>query len=125
MPRNRFVIPETVRLDLSEGDWVEVKSRLSYGEQQRLAGGALRTRRSLVGTGNEDFELSVDMEAYDVLRLSTWIADWSFCNSAGKQVPVSPEAIAALDPDTAAEIDEALSAHMREMQKKGGTSGRT
>ena len=50
MGKNRFVTPDTARVELSDGDWIEIKERLTYGEQQRLAGGAL-TRMSGSGDG--------------------------------------------------------------------------
>ena len=37
MSRNRFVKPETVRLPLSDEDWIDVKRSLTYGEAKRAA----------------------------------------------------------------------------------------
>lgn len=113
MPRNRFIEPKTVRLEISDGDWIEVKERLSYGEQQRLASGAFDKVSKL---GQNEAEFSMDMERYNVLRLQTWIVDWSFVDARGKQVRVTPQAIAALDPDTVAEIDAALTAHIESLE---------
>lgn len=118
MSRNRFVLPETVRLELSDGDWIEVKKRLTYGEQQRLAGGALRPKLT-----DGEIDISLDLETHSVLRLSTWLVDWSFCDFRGKQVPVSGDAITSLDPDTVEEIEDVLTAHIRtleEEKKRGG-----
>ena len=46
MAKFRFIKPDTTRLQLSEGDWIEVKKILTYGEQQRLSGAALTTIKS-------------------------------------------------------------------------------
>jgi hypothetical protein len=35
-----FVEPDTVRKELSDGQWIEIKTRLTYGEQKRLETGA-------------------------------------------------------------------------------------
>jgi len=113
MARNRFVLPETVRLELSDGDWIEVKKRLTYGEQQRLAGGALRPKLT-----DGEIDISLDLETHSILRLSTWIVDWSFCNFQGKQIKVSKEAIASSDPDSIEEIEEALTAHIKALAEE-------
>ena len=113
MSRNRFVLPETVRLELSDGDWIEAKKRLTYGEQQRLAGGALRPK--LI---DGEIDISLDLETHSILRLSTWIIDWSFCDGKGKQVEVSGDAIASLDPDTVDEIEAVLTTHIRSLEEE-------
>lgn len=113
MSRNRFVLPETVRLELSEGDWIEVKKRLTYGEQQRLAGGALKPKLT-----DGEIDISLDLETHSILRLSTWIVDWSFCDTKGKQVEVDRDAIASMDPDTAEEIEDALTAHIETLEEE-------
>lgn len=98
--KNRFVTPNTVRLELSDDDWIEIKERLTYGEQQALGNSAL------VGTRAGGFE--VDFARVPQIRMATWITDWSFANADGKSIPVSPAAIANLDPETAEEIISAL-----------------
>ncbi len=125
MARNRFVQPETVRLPLSEGDWILVKKRLTYGEEQRLAAAALG-KVSRLDRG--DAEVSLDMERFAVERLEIWIVDWSFwrhspeCEDSGHCTPdcqpvrFCRDAIAHLDPDTVEEIDAALERHIQEME---------
>jgi len=111
--RNRFVTPETARLELSDGDWIEVKERLTYGEQQRLAGGALRPKLT-----DGEIDISLDLETHSILRLSTWIVDWSFCDAKDKQVEVSRDAIASLDPATVDEIEKVLTTHIVALEEK-------
>lgn len=107
MGRNRFVTPETVTLELSDGDWIEVKERLTYGEHKGLTASAL----SRTGVLGKDMGVDIDFQAYELSRLEMWLVDWSLCDAAGKRVPVSREAISALDVDTAEEIEEALKQH--------------
>ena len=114
MSKNRFVVPNTVRVELSEGDWIELKDRLTYGEQQRLASAAL-TRMSNAGAG-EDAGIDLDFEKHSLMRMQTWLVDWSFLGANGKPVSVTRAAIAALDPDTAAEIDAAITAHIEALE---------
>lgn len=122
MARNRFVSLATVRKELSDGDWVEFKERLSYGEQQRLAGGALGRA---TGMFEGKPEVALDMAHYQIKRFAIWIVDWSFVDAKGKRVPVSEDAIANLDPDTAQEIDDALTDYIEAMdaEKKAMKAG--
>lgn len=115
--RNRFVSPEIKRLDLSEGDWVEIKARLSYREEQELAGAMIRATR---GDGDER-EVSVNVARYAILKLITYLQEWSFRDEQDKPVPLSPSAIENLDPDTAEEIDEAINAHVEALKASKAT----
>ena len=112
MARNRFVIPNSVRVELTDGDWVELKERLTYGEQQRLASSAL-TRMTNAGP---DAGIDLDFEKHSLMRMETWLVDWSFLGANGKPVTISRSAISALDPDTAAEIDAAITKHIEELE---------
>jgi hypothetical protein len=112
MSRNRFVVPSTVKVDLSEGDWIELKERLTYGEQQRLASSAL----SRMTNAGADAGIDLDFEKHSLMRMETWVVDWSFVGPNGKPVEITRRAISALDPDTAAEIDAAITAHIEALE---------
>lgn len=110
----RFVTPETVRLELSEGDWIEVKERLNLWEREQLTGtgmGGLRT--------SEDGSPQIGLQyaRYVIQKLETWLVDWSFVDGDGKRVEISRDALRNLDPDTADEIDDALDAHIAAMEE--------
>jgi hypothetical protein len=109
MPRSRFVTPNTVQLDLSDGDWVKVKERLNNEE-------TLRVNNVFEGYRNGD-ELAVDFAKQSLVRLHTWIVDWSFRDENGRVVPVSWDAIRNLDPDTATEIHEAINKHVKALEE--------
>jgi hypothetical protein len=116
MPRrNRFVQPNTVRLDLSDGDWVETKERLTYAESQKLYSAFVRSMRD--GGADAD-EMGVDLARFALLRMETWLTDWSFRDDQDKPVPLSRAAIENLDPDTAKEIDVAINAYLTERDAK-------
>jgi hypothetical protein len=95
-------------VDLSDGDWIEIKERLTYGEERRLAGGAMHR---VSGTDEKNAGVDLDFELFSLRKMETWLADWSFIGKNGKQIPVSRSAIATLDSATAREIDEAITAH--------------
>jgi len=123
MGRARFVAPETVRLDLSDGDYVEVKRRLTYGDRQQLQTAALASLQDRGELGSE--RISLDWARAQARRLEIYLVDWSFRDERGKRVAVSPEAIASLDPDTADEIHAALDKYLeqQEGEKKVVTTG--
>jgi hypothetical protein len=120
--RDRFASGAGQRLDLSEGDWVLVHAELTYGQQRRLAAAALT---GIDEAATEGRRLRVDLAAYDLERLVTWVMDWSFRDSDGDRVAVSREAIEALHPDTAGELNAALDAHIEGLEAKKGPSSPT
>lgn len=110
--RPRFASGAAVKLPLSAGDWVLVRAELTYGQQRRLAGAGLSGVPEALAEQGQGHSLSVDLAAYDLERLAVWLLDWSFTDSDGDRVLVSREAIEQLHPDTAAELNAALDAHI-------------
>lgn len=113
--RARFSSGAAVKLPLSEGDWVLVRQELSYGQQRRLAASGLTGIDQAAAEGER---LRVDLAAYDIERLVLWVMDWSLVDDDGDRVTVSREAIEALHPDTAAEINAVLDAHIEALEGK-------
>jgi hypothetical protein len=119
--RDRFASGAQVRLELSDGDWVSVRQELSYGQQRRLAASGLTGFDQAAAAGER---LRVDLAAYDIERLVLWLLDWSLEDADGDHVVVSREAVEALHPDTAAEINAALDRHIEGQEaKKAPTPG--
>ena len=119
--RDRFASGAAVRLELSDGDWVLVHAELTYGQQRRLATAGLSGVPDALAAHGQGQRLSLDLASYDIERLATWVMDWSFVDGDGQHVVVSREAIEALDPDTAAEIQAALDAHVEAAEAKKAT----
>lgn len=103
MPRCRFVQPSIVRLPISEGDWIDVKRDLSYGEEREM----FAAMRSETATG----ELRVDARLVGPARLLAYLLAWSFTGPDGQPVEVSAGAIDQLDRGTAAELFVVLDTH--------------
>jgi len=95
---------DTTRLDLTEGDWIEVKHELSYGERQMLMATAYKMR------GDKE-PVEIDWSSLNLKDLELWIVDWSFKDDDGKSVEVNGDSIRALAIDTAMEIETALKEH--------------
>lgn len=118
MARYRFVRPEVVKLDLSDGDWLEAKRSLSYAEAQKLSAAGLTSYKT--GDDQDGGAIGIDWARVNIARILTWVTDWSFRDEADKPVPFGADAVANLDPDAATEILEALDAHIEatEAEKK-------
>ena len=116
--RSRFASGAAVRLALSDGDWVLVRAELTYGQQRRLAAAGVTGVPDALAAQGQGQRLSMDLAAFDIERLCTWVMDWSFTDEEGVRVDVSREAIEALHPDAAAEIQAALDAHIEALEAK-------
>lgn len=128
MPRNRFVSPETLKLPLTDDDWLLVKKRLNYSEELRLqtAGITGVDARALAGQNGSleaprEHEARINWEAHALERIALYVVDWSFVDETGKQRKLTREAIKALDLDTAQEIADALDAHIAAMEAEKAT----
>ncbi len=111
----RFVTPESVRLDLTDGAWIEVKKDLTVGEEKRY-------RASGLG-GMGGGAVGVDWEAMAFSRADAYLVDWSAKDAKGKDIKLTPQAIRDLDVESFNEIDAAIMAHIgrRTEEKKAPT----
>lgn len=122
---SRFASGAAEKLPLSDGDFVLVRRELSYAQQRRLAASGLSgVPQALVEQGQGQ-ELSVDLAAFDIEKLVTWLLDWSFTDDDGQHVVVSRQSIEALTPETAEEIHRALSAYIADADAKKVRAGST
>lgn len=112
MARQVFVKPQQVRLELSEGDWIMVHRRLSFGEQEAMQARCMEQVEMVDAEGKPQLRARINIAKYKVERMVGWMSDWSFADDEGNAVDVSREAIESLDPDIAGEIDAALDAHL-------------
>lgn len=111
MGRCRVVQPEMVRLELSDGDWLDVKKDLSHGD--RKAGG-----KSVITEVKADGWMRTDFDAATYAQIVAYVVDWSLVDPAGNKLPVStPQQIIAsletVDEDTVDEISEVLDKHAK------------
>jgi hypothetical protein len=119
---SRIVQPETIKLSLSDGDWLLVKRRLNAGEQRQI----LKRGMKVVNGSME-----IDPLAGGVAKITTYLLDWSLTDPAGKVIAIRDQpaavieaALDSLDPDSYGEILKAIETHEtamkveREAQKK-------
>lgn len=73
--RPRVILPSTERVELSDGDWIELRKELSYGESLELSNAAR------LDNGQ------IDLKDYYLVRASLYLTDWSFTDEQGKVIP--------------------------------------
>ena len=105
--------PDTVKLDISQGDWLLVKRHLTAGEQRAMFAGMMR----------EDGE-GIDRVKVGFSKILTYLLDWSFEDFDGKPLVIAgqPEnvvsaALNGIDGDAFSDVLAAIEAHMDAMEK--------
>lgn len=104
MARSRFVDQSTTRLDLSDGDWIEVRNVLGAGAQKRLEVSPLKSVQKNVGQLGSGME--VDFSEYSFARTLAYVVAWSL------PIAFSRDALEQLLPDDYREIENAITAHV-------------
>lgn len=101
----RFVQPDVVRLDLSDGDWLDVRKELSNGEVRRAMAKTIKSLRP-------DGQIEPDLEMLGRAEIASYIVDWSFVDASDKRVSFSDAALDNLTQDAYTEIEKAVRAHI-------------
>lgn len=119
---SRFVKPETVRIAISEGDWIDVKKELSVGERKRMQAAAFQSVSNVPGITTDvedaDPKLNIDWGSLSIARVCEYLVAWSFVDDDGKGVAISRSSVEALNEETFDEIDDAIKSHQDVMAKK-------
>lgn len=108
--RCRFVQPEIVRLDLSDGEWVDVKRRLNIGETRRAQSSVVKSIRA-------DGRMEPNLEMLGKAQVMAYLVEWSLRDAQGRVVPITTDtqkaaALDLLDEATFAELVTAVEAHI-------------
>lgn len=105
--RTRMRRPETVKLEISDGDWLLVKKHLTAGEHRTMLAGMLREDRN-----------GVNPVKVGVTRIQAYLLDWSITDADGQQVVIRDQpaavlagALDAIDVETFKEILKAIEDH--------------
>jgi hypothetical protein len=118
MPRPRVISPENRNLkhvELDEGDWIKLKTKLEYGEASDLYDA---TYRSNVGTGERNTQRVMNMGRFNIDRILLYMHSWSFMDDKNQPVPVSADSIRRLDTETTDQIHDAINAIETENSRK-------
>ena len=91
---------EVDRVELGEGDWADIKPRMTYGDQQKVTGHYIKLQ-SRLSKGSADADLSVELESGQLALLEANVLAWSLTGKDGQPLPVTKENLRALWPDVA------------------------
>jgi len=87
------------RFTLNKDAWVDLKRKMSYGDQQKLSGSMIK----LIGSEiKPTFE--TDLSNAGILTLRLNIKAWNLAGSDGKIMPITEATIAKLEPSIAERI---------------------
>lgn len=105
MGRIRFVKPETERLSLSDGDWIEVKKDLNTGELKKLEAAG---HKPPVELASGRVINPLDWERHELERAMVFLTGWSFKGFDDKPVELTMDALKSLEPPDFEEINKAI-----------------
>lgn len=114
MGRCRFVKPETETLSISEGEWIEVKKRLTVGESRKA-------QALLIKEVRQDGRMTPDLEMVGKAQVLAYLVEWSLKDHEGRRSAIDTDAKKAaaldqLDDETFEEISTALEKHIAAME---------
>jgi hypothetical protein len=109
--KQRFIQPGTARLDLSDGDWIEVKVELDYGEQQQLRIASMQPLAIERDMSLEDMQIQLNPFLLRQTLIELYLVDWSFRDADDRPVPLNRTTLLSLDPETVDEMEAAINAH--------------
>ena len=92
MGKYRFADPDVVRLDISEGDWIEIRKEFSIADELRFS------------------KAKSEGDVIDIL--SSLVIDWSLVDRDGKKMPCGQDTIPHLLPADALEIAAAITGYL-------------
>ena len=107
MPKNRFVNSSTKRIELEDGNWIEVKEELTFEEYGEIM---KNVDLSLVNKLEGEAEKST-ISNFDIglPLLKAALVDWSFKDDEGKKIECTLENISKLRPAAIMELLEPVS----------------
>jgi len=112
---SRVVVPKTVRLQISQGDWLLVKERLNAGE-------ARAQFKRIVESNEAGKAPKLDSTEVGMSRVLAYLLDWSLTDPKGSPILIrdQPEstvkaALNSIDLESFSEILKAITAHEEAM----------
>lgn len=114
---------ETVKVELSDGDYVLFKRTLSNGELRKVKLAGFGNMKGEIG--KTETEILVDWEAMEFQRVFTYLHGWSFVDAADKPLQLNRANLEGLDDATFQEIKDALDRVIGEKEKNEPVSAPT
>lgn len=101
---------EVDRVQVDEGHWVDIKRRMSYGDNQRLVASYMRLQMQLKERGSLP-SIDLNVETGNITLLMLNIVAWNLTDEHGKEMPVIRESIERLDNSLANKLVAEINAH--------------
>ena len=111
MGRSRVIKPETIRVEISDGDYIVVRKELNNGQQKKLENCGLMPPMIVDGRVVQP----VDWERHDLERALVFLTGWSLADDNGELMPIDISSLRAIDPSTFEEINHAVVTHIMEI----------
>lgn len=110
------------RMTFPDGNWVDLRMRLTIAERKRLAAAAfgMAAEDDGSGSGRQTIRPTADLAAVEMAALNIGIVAWSL------EEPLTPENVALLDEETGFAIKERLDAlwkTRRDDERKNSSGG--
>jgi len=93
MARCRLVQPEEIRLPLSDGDFLDVRRELTFGEHRAMLAGQMKL--SPAGT-----EYVRDLDKIGITIVLAYVLRWSLVDFEGRPLPFTEATLRSLEPAT-------------------------
>jgi len=120
MARCPIVRPETVRVTLADGEWLELAKELTAGEYREMFVSQLKD----APMGSVPI---MDMRQVGVSMVLAYVKEWSFIGSKGEPLPITRDWLLKFDQQTFDEVASAAGLHHEERDKAAAErkNGRT
>ena len=138
---SRFVKPGSTRLPLFGADlddpqceWIEVKSQITYGDQQALAAKLVDSIEIPTDVMQDDaarenfkqgLRMKLDIAGDGPAKILIWGIDWNLEDGDGYVVEFCMDSVLNLDTDTAAELNRVIDEHAKKVGAVRGKARRT
>ena len=102
---NYFVTDEVDRIKVGKDHWVDIKRRMSYGDQQKLVASYMKMEMQ---AGGKTPDINVDFELGSVTLLLINIKGWNLTNEKGEIAPINADTISVLEGGVATKISNEI-----------------
>lgn len=116
--KSRFAKADLVRLELSDGDFIVIRSMLNVRQKKQVE--AAGFQRMLTATEDQvkqkTVNVAVDMREYSFARTLAYVHSWSFVDENGAPVPFDRDALEALTSEAFEEIENRITKYLNEQE---------
>jgi len=121
MARCPIVVPDTVRVTLADGEFIDLKRELNAGEYRDMITAQFKDQVA----GEKPM---LDMKSFGVTAITSYVVGWSFVDTDGKPLPFSRDVLLKVDQATFNELKAICETHHEACEKaaaerKNGHSG--